>query len=143
MHFQDIISTLNRFGRTRDALLQPYDTKKGAGTMSLTPCCGRLVRSLARPIPAPSSAHRWALWRQPQPAQHYFQYLRDQTLPGWDPGDLSHLKAVTVADHDIRFVEDNWESPPRRLGRWLGGKPDGMEVTQFTYFQQVIDCWPA
>ncbi len=86
----------------------------------------------------------------PNRAQHYFQYqvLIKPSLDGIQEIYLSSLEALGISakDHDIRFVEDNWESPT--LGAWGVGWEvwlDGMEVTQFTYFQQCggIDCKPV
>mgnify|MGYP001281456110 CR=1 FL=1 len=153
MNFQDIISKLNHFWSNQGCiLLQPYDTEKGAGTMS--------PHSFLRAIgPEP-----WAVaytepcrrptdgryGENPNRAQHYFQY---QVLIKPSPDQIqekyiSSLEAIGInpKDHDIRFVEDNWESPT--LGAWGVGWEvwlDGMEVTQFTYFQQCggIDCRPV
>ena len=86
----------------------------------------------------------------PNRAQHYFQYqvLIKPSLDGIQEIYLSSLEALGISakDHDIRFVEDNWESPT--LGAWGVGWEvwlDGMEVTQFTYFQQCggLDCKPV
>ena len=86
----------------------------------------------------------------PNRAQHYFQYqvLIKPSLNGIQEIYLSSLEALGISakDHDIRFVEDNWESPT--LGAWGVGWEvwlDGMEVTQFTYFQQCggLDCKPV
>lgn len=86
----------------------------------------------------------------PNRAQHYFQYqvLIKPSLDGIQEIYLSSLEAlgISATEHDIRFVEDNWESPT--LGAWGVGWEvwlDGMEVTQFTYFQQCggLDCKPV
>ena len=153
MYFQDIISSLNNFWSEKGCLLlQPYDLEKGAGTMS--------PHSFLRAIgPEP-----WAV-AYPEPcrrptdgrygdnanrAQHYFQYqvLIKPSLDGIQEIYLSSLEALGISakEHDIRFVEDNWESPT--LGAWGVGWEvwlDGMEVTQFTYFQQCggLDCKPV
>ncbi len=153
MHFQDIISSLNAFWADRGCLLlQPYDTEKGAGTMSPhsffraigpEPWAVAYVEPCRRP-----SDGRYG--NNPNRAQHYFQF---QVLIKPSPDNiqeiyLSSLEAIGIdpQKHDIRFVEDNWESPT--LGAWGVGWEvwlDGMEVTQFTYFQQCggIDCRPV
>jgi len=153
VYFQDIILSLNRFWADRGCLLlQPYDIEKGAGTMS--------PHSFLRAIgPEPWSVAYCEPCRRPTDgrygdnpnrAQHYFQY---QVLIKPSPSFiqetyLSSLEelGVKAKDHDIRFVEDNWESPT--LGAWGVGWEvwlDGMEVTQFTYFQQCgsLDCKPV
>ena len=153
MHFQDIILSLNSFWAEQGCLLlQPYDTEKGAGTMSphsFLRAIGPEPWSVAYPEPCRRPADgRYG--DNPNRAQHYFQY---QVLIKPSPDNiqetyLSSLKKIGInsKDHDIRFVEDNWESPT--LGAWGVGWEvwlDGMEVTQFTYFQQCggIDCRPV
>lgn len=153
MNFQDIISKLNHFWSNQGCLLlQPYDTEKGAGTMSPH----TVLRALgpepwsvayAEPCRRPTDGR---YGENPNRAQHYFQY---QVLIKPSPDEIqekyiSSLEAIGIKpqDHDIRFVEDNWESPT--LGAWGVGWEvwlDGMEVTQFTYFQQCggIDCRPV
>ena len=153
MHFQDIISTLNRFwGEQGCVLLQPYDTEKGAGTMSphtVLRAIGPEPWAVAYPEPCrrPTDGR---YGDNPNRAQHYFQYqvLIKPSPDGIQETYLASLAALGIcaADHDIRFVEDNWESPT--LGAWGVGWEvwlDGMEVTQFTYFQQCggIDCKPV
>ncbi|MBM5794357.1 MAG: glycine--tRNA ligase subunit alpha, partial [Cyanobacteria bacterium K_DeepCast_0m_m1_088] len=153
MHFQDIISTLNRFWAERGCLiLQPYDTEKGAGTMSphtVLRAIGPEPWAVAYPEPCrrPTDGR---YGDNPNRAQHYFQYqvLIKPSPDGIQETYLASLEALGIkpADHDIRFVEDNWESPT--LGAWGVGWEvwlDGMEVTQFTYFQQCggIDCRPV
>ena len=153
VHFQDIISTLNRFWADRGCLLlQPYDTEKGAGTMSphtVLRAIGPEPWAVAYPEPCrrPTDGR---YGDNPNRAQHYFQYqvLIKPSPDGIQETYLASLEALGIkaADHDIRFVEDNWESPT--LGAWGVGWEvwlDGMEVTQFTYFQQCggIDCKPV
>ena len=153
MHFQDIISTLNRFWSEQGCLLlQPYDTEKGAGTMSphtVLRAIGPEPWAVAYPEPCrrPTDGR---YGDNPNRAQHYFQYqvLIKPSPDGIQETYLASLEAMGIraADHDIRFVEDNWESPT--LGAWGVGWEvwlDGMEVTQFTYFQQCggIDCKPV
>ncbi|MCT0225635.1 glycine--tRNA ligase subunit alpha [Synechococcus sp. CS-1328] len=153
MHFQDIIQTLNRFWAERGCLiLQPYDTEKGAGTMSphtVLRAIGPEPWAVAYPEPCrrPTDGR---YGDNPNRAQHYFQYqvLIKPSPDAIQETYLASLEALGIrpADHDIRFVEDNWESPT--LGAWGVGWEvwlDGMEVTQFTYFQQCggIDCRPV
>jgi glycyl-tRNA synthetase alpha chain len=153
MHFQSVIATLNRFWSDRGCLLvQPYDTEKGAGTMSphtFLRAIGPEPWSVAYPEPCrrPTDGR---YGENPNRVQHYYQY---QVLIKPSPDNiqdiyLDSLRALGIQpeDHDIRFVEDNWESPT--LGAWGVGWEvwlDGMEVTQFTYFQQCggIDCRPV
>ncbi len=153
MYFQDIISSLNNFWSEKGCLLlQPYDLEKGAGTMSphsFLRAIGPEPWAVAYPEPCrrPTDGR---YGDNPNRAQHYFQYqvLIKPSLDGIQEIYLSSLEAlgVSVKDHDIRFVEDNWESPT--LGAWGVGWEvwlDGMEVTQFTYFQQCggLDCKPV
>ena len=153
MFFQDIISSLNNFWSKRGCLLlQPYDIEKGAGTMtphSFLRAIGPEPWAVAYPEPCrrPTDG-RYGV--NPNRAQHYFQYqvLIKPSLDGIQEIYLSSLEALGISakDHDIRFVEDNWESPT--LGAWGVGWEvwlDGMEVTQFTYFQQCggLDCKPV
>ncbi len=153
MNFQDIITELNIFWNNQGCLLlQPYDTEKGAGTMSphtVLRAIGPEPWSVAytEPCRRPTDGR---YGENPNRAQHYFQY---QVLLKPSPDEiqekyLSSLEAIGInpKDHDIRFVEDNWESPT--LGAWGVGWEvwlDGMEVTQFTYFQQCggLDCRPV
>ncbi len=153
MYFQDIISSLNNFWSARGCLLlQPYDLEKGAGTMSphsFLRAIGPEPWAVAYPEPCrrPTDGR---YGDNPNRAQHYFQYqvLIKPSLDGIQEIYLSSLEALGISakDHDIRFVEDNWESPT--LGAWGVGWEvwlDGMEVTQFTYFQQCggLDCKPV
>tara|TARA_Y100000589_G_scaffold184205_1_gene174517 strand:+ start:399 stop:1184 length:786 start_codon:yes stop_codon:yes gene_type:complete len=131
--------------------MQPYDTEKGAGTMSphtFLRAIGPKKWSVAyvEPCRRPTDGR---FGENPNRAQHYYQY---QVIIKPSPDEiqetyLSSLEklGIITKDHDIRFVEDNWESPT--LGAWGVGWEvwlDGMEVTQFTYFQQCggIDCHP-
>ena len=153
MYFQDIISSLNNFWSERGCLLlQPYDLEKGAGTMSphsFLRAIGPEPWAVAYPEPCrrPTDGR---YGDNPNRAQHYFQYqvLVKPSLDGIQEIYLSSLESLGISakDHDIRFVEDNWESPT--LGAWGVGWEvwlDGMEVTQFTYFQQCggLDCRPV
>jgi glycyl-tRNA synthetase alpha chain len=153
INFQNIIATLNQFWSKHNCLIaQPYDTEKGAATMSyhsFLRAIGPEPWSVAYPEPCrrPTDGR---YGENPNRVQHYYQY---QVLIKPSPDNiqeiyLDSLKALGIhpEDHDIRFVEDNWESPT--LGAWGVGWEvwlDGMEITQFTYFQQCggIDCKPV
>lgn len=150
MYFQDLILTLlDYWGKKDCAIMEPYDTEKGAGTMNpntflraLGPEPWKVV--YVEPSRRPADArygenpnrvyqhHQLQVINKPSPSNIQDLYLNSLEIIGIDP-----LK------HDIRFVEDNWESPT--LGAWgLGWEVwlDGMEITQFTYFQQIgsINC---
>ena len=151
--FQDIILTLQTYWAAHGCvLLQPYDMEMGAGTFHpattlrvLGP--GDWNVAYVQPSRRPTDGR---YGENPNRLQHYYQF---QVILKPSPADirdlyLDSLKALGIdfANHDIRFVEDDWESPT--LGAWgLGWEVwcDGMEVTQFTYFQQVggIDCNPV
>ncbi|HHV65747.1 MAG TPA: glycine--tRNA ligase subunit alpha [Peptococcaceae bacterium] len=153
MKFQDIILALNQFwGEQGCIIAQPYDVEKGAGTMNPA----TFLRALGpepwnvayvEPSRRPTDGR---YGENPNRLQHYFQY---QVILKPSPDNVQELYleslerlGINPRDHDIRFVEDNWESPT--LGAWgLGWEVwlDGMEVTQFTYFQQCggIDCKPV
>lgn len=153
MHFQSVILALQHYWSEQGCLLvQPYDTEKGAGTMSphtFLRAIGAEPWSVAyvEPCRRPTDGR---YGQNPNRLQHYYQF---QVLLKPSPDRvldlyLNSLKMLGIdpADHDIRFVEDDWESPT--LGAWGVGWEvwlDGMEVTQFTYFQQVggIDCRPV
>src|SRR5438552_3360509 len=152
MTFQEIIMALEKFWTKQGCLLwQPYDVEKGAGTfnpatflMSLgaKPWACAYVEPCRRPTDG-----RYG--ENPNRLTHYYQY---QVLIKPSPEDIqkTYLRSLNAIglktnQHDIRFVEDDWESPT--LGAWgLGWEVwlDGMEITQFTYFQQVggIDLDP-
>ena len=152
MFFQDIIQNLNLFWSSQGCLImQPYDTEKGAGTMSphtFLRAIGPKKWSVAytEPCRRPTDGR---FGDNPNRAQHYYQY---QVIikPSPDQIQETYLSSlerlgIITKNHDIRFVEDNWESPT--LGAWGVGWEvwlDGMEITQFTYFQQCggIDCDP-
>jgi glycyl-tRNA synthetase alpha chain len=145
MTFQEIILALHKFWAKQGCLLwQPYDTEKGAGTFNpatFLRCLGPAPWSVAyvEPSRRPTDGR---YGENPNRLQHYYQY---QVLMKPAPADiqtlyLASLKTIGIDPkrHDIRFVEDDWESPT--LGAWgLGWEVwlDGMEITQFTYFQQV------
>jgi glycyl-tRNA synthetase alpha chain len=145
MTFQDIILALERFWSAHDCLIfQPYDIEKGAGTFNpatFLRCLGSEPWSAAYVEPSRRPADgRYG--ENPNRLQRYYQY---QVVIKPPPAHiqtiyLSSLKAIGIDPkrHDIRFVEDDWESPT--LGAWgLGWEVwlDGMEITQFTYFQQI------
>ena len=143
--FQDIILTLHGFwARQGCVILQPYDVEMGAGTFhpattlrALGPKPWRAA--YVQPSRRPSDGR---YGENPNRLQHYYQY---QVIVKPSPADAQELLLASYdaigidrAKHDIRFVEDDWESPT--LGAWgLGWEVwcDGMEVGQFTYFQQV------
>lgn len=153
LSFQDMILRLHSFWSAQGCLiLQPYDMRMGAGTfhpattlraLGPEPWNAAYVQPSRRPTDG-----RYG--ENPNRLQHYYQY---QVILKPNPPDLQELylkslEAIGVDPlaHDIRFVEDDWESPT--LGAWgLGWEVwcDGMEVTQFTYFQQVggFDCKPV
>ncbi len=151
--FQGLILTLQRYWASYGCvILQPYDMEVGAGTFHPA----TTLRSLGpRPWKAAyvQPSRRPADGRygnNPNRVQHYYQF---QVIIKPSPPDLQELYlnslyaiGIDPEIHDIRFVEDDWESPT--LGAWgLGWEVwcDGMEVSQFTYFQQVggIDCAPV
>jgi glycyl-tRNA synthetase alpha chain len=151
--FQGLILTLQRFWAERGCvILQPYDMEVGAGTFHPA----TTLRALGpRPWNAayvqPSRRPKDGRYGEnPNRLQHYYQF---QVILKPNPPDLQDLYlqsleaiGIDAAVHDIRFVEDDWESPT--LGAWgLGWECwcDGMEVSQFTYFQQVagFECSPV
>lgn len=151
--FQDLILALQRYWAEQGCvLLQPYDMEVGAGTFHTAtflraigpePWSAAYVQPSRRPTDG-----RYG--ENPNRLQHYYQF---QVMIKPSPLDLQELYLGSLRMlgldplvHDIRFVEDNWESPT--LGAWgLGWEVwlNGMEVTQFTYFQQVggLDCRPV
>jgi len=153
MTFQELLMTLERFWAERGCVIQqPYDIEVGAGTFNpatLLRVLGPEPWNVAyvEPSRRPTDGR---YGENPNRLQHYYQY---QVILKPSPKDiqeqyLDSLKALGLdpLDHDIRFVEDDWESPT--LGAWgLGWEVwlDGMEITQFTYFQQAgsIDLNPV
>ncbi|MEX6724115.1 glycine--tRNA ligase subunit alpha [Parapedomonas caeni] len=151
--FQELILTLQRYWSAQGCvILQPYDVEMGAGTFhpattlrALGPESWRAA--YVQPSRRPTDGR---YGENPNRLQHYYQF---QVILKPSPDNivdlyLGSLKEIGIdfALHDIRFVEDDWESPT--LGAWgLGWEVwcDGMEVTQFTYFQQVggFDCKPV
>jgi glycyl-tRNA synthetase alpha chain len=152
MIFQEIITNLNKYWQEQGCiLLQPYDMEVGAGTfhpatflLSLGPEPWRVA--YVQPSRRPTDGR---YGENPNRLQHYYQY---QVILKPSPDNIQDLYLhslanfnLNLAEHDIRFVEDDWESPT--LGAWGLGLEvwlDGMEITQFTYFQQVggIDVNP-
>jgi len=150
--FQQIIFGLNQFWADQGCVIrQPYDVEKGAGTMSPATFLGVLGPkpwnvAYIDPVRRPTDGR---YGENPNRLFHYFQY---QVIMKPSPKNiqemyLDSLRAINVepAKHDVRFVEDNWESPT--LGAWGTGWEvwaEGMEITQFTYFQECggISCQP-
>lgn len=152
LSFQDIILKLQCYWASKGCVvLQPYDSEVGAGTFhtattlrSLGP--GSWNTCYVQPSRRPTDGR---YGENPNRLQHYYQF---QVIMKPSPENaqelyLDSLRAIGIepTEHDVRFVEDDWESPT--LGAWgLGWEVwlNGMEVTQFTYFQQVggIECDP-
>ncbi|MFA7025339.1 MAG: glycine--tRNA ligase subunit alpha [Candidatus Cloacimonadaceae bacterium] len=152
MEFQKIILSLQEYWLGQGCnLIQPYDIEMGAGTFHPSTFFGALG-------PAPTAIAYPQACRRPKDGrygenpnrfQHYYQF---QVIIKPCPDDIQdlYLKSlaaigIQIEKHDIRFVEDDWESPT--LGAWgLGWEVwlDGMEISQFTYFQQVgsVDVFP-
>ncbi|MGD1887032.1 MAG: glycine--tRNA ligase subunit alpha [Cohaesibacteraceae bacterium] len=151
--YQGLILTLQQFWADQGcALLQPYDMEMGAGTFHPATTLRALgprhwKAAYVQPSRRPTDGR---YGETPNRLQHYYQY---QVILKPSPPDLQDLYLRSLAaigldsaTHDIRFVEDDWESPT--LGAWgLGWECwcDGMEVSQFTYFQQVCgqECNPV
>ncbi len=151
--FQDLILSLQGYwARQGCVIVQPYDLEMGAGTfhpattlraLGPEPWRAAYVQPSRRPTDG-----RYG--ENPNRLQHYYQF---QVILKPSPADIQQLYldsletiGIDFSTHDVRFVEDDWESPT--LGAWgLGWEVwcDGMEVSQFTYFQQVggIDCSPV
>lgn len=145
LDFQDLILLLQRFWADKGCVIQqPYDIEVGAGTFN--PATFFRVLGTERwrvayvePSRRPTDGR---YGENPNRLQHYYQF---QVIIKPPPGDIQDIYINSLAflglkplEHDIRFVEDDWESPT--LGAWgLGWEVwlDGMEITQFTYFQEV------
>jgi len=153
MNFQQLIMNLQEFWGEQGCIIQqPYDVEKGAGTMNpatFLRAIGPEPWNVAyvEPSRRPTDGR---YGENPNRLQHYYQF---QVILKPNPDNVVELYleslrrlGIEPEKHDIRFVEDNWESPS--LGAWgLGWEVwlDGMEITQFTYFQQCggIDCFPV
>lgn len=151
--FQDLILTLQSFWAEQGCVvLQPYDMEMGAGTFHTATFLRAIGpetwnAAYVQPSRRPTDGR---YGDNPNRLQHYYQF---QVVLKPNPDNIQELYldslrriGVDPLVHDIRFVEDNWESPT--LGAWgLGWEVwlNGMEVTQFTYFQQVggVECYPV
>ena len=151
--FQDLIFNLQKFwGKYGCVILQPYDIEVGAGTFHPATTLRSLgpkpwKAAYVQPSRRPTDGR---YGKNPNRLQHYYQY---QVIIKPSPENIKQVYLKSLAaigiqskDHDIRFVEDDWESPT--LGAaGLGWEVwcDGMEITQFTYFQKMtgIDCKPV
>lgn len=153
MNFQKMIFTLQQFWAEKNCIImQPYDVEKGAGTMNPM----TFLRSIG---PEPWNVAYVEPSRRPADGRYgnnpnrLYQHHQFQVVMKPSPDNIQDLYVESLYHlgidgllHDIRFVEDNWESPT--LGAWGRGWEvwlDGMEITQFTYFQQVggIDVHPV
>ncbi|BAI80120.1 glycyl-tRNA synthetase, alpha subunit [Deferribacter desulfuricans SSM1] len=153
MYFQDVILKLQQFWADHGCIIyQPYDIEVGAGTFNpatFLRCLGPEPWNVAyvEPSRRPTDGR---YGENPNRLQHYYQF---QVILKPSPDNIQELYldslkylGIDPLEHDIRFVEDDWESPT--LGAWgLGWEVwlDGMEITQFTYFQQAggIDLSPV
>ncbi|MCD6449120.1 MAG: glycine--tRNA ligase subunit alpha [Thermotogaceae bacterium] len=145
MYLQDVIFNLQKFWSSKGCVIdQPYDMEMGAGTFHPSTFFGVLKSgewkvAFVQPSRRPTDGR---YGENPNRMQRYFQF---QVIIKPSPEDsqeiyIESLRALGIdpKKHDIRFVEDNWESPT--LGAWGVGWEvwlDGMEITQFTYFQQI------
>jgi glycyl-tRNA synthetase alpha chain len=151
--FQDLILKLQNFWASQGCVvIQPYDMEMGAGTFhtaTFLRAIGPETWNAAYVQPSRRPADgRYG--ENPNRLQHYYQF---QVVLKPSPANIQDLYlqslqmlGIDTKVHDVRFVEDNWESPT--LGAWgLGWEVwlNGMEVTQFTYFQQVggVECYPV
>ena len=145
MKFQEVILTLQEFWSGQGCILaQPYDVEKGAGTMSPWTFL-RVLGPEPWNVAYVEPSRRPADGRYGDNPNRLYQHHQFQVIMKPSPDNIQELYleslarlGIRAAEHDIRFVEDNWESPT--LGAWgLGWEVwlDGMEITQFTYFQQV------
>jgi glycyl-tRNA synthetase alpha chain len=153
MHVQELILRLQRYWADRGCLVgQPYDIEKGAGTMNPLTFFGALgpkpwnvgyVEPSRRPGDGRYGENPFRLYKH-----HQFQVILKPSPAAVQDMYIASLEAmgIDLSKHDLRFEEDNWEAPT--LGAWGVGWQvvlDGMEITQFTYFQQVagMDCRPV
>ncbi|HHY10194.1 MAG TPA: glycine--tRNA ligase subunit alpha [Firmicutes bacterium] len=153
MNLQEMMAKLEDYWAGRGCVIcQPYDLEVGAGTMSPATFLRALgpepwAAAFVQPCRRPADGR---YGENPNRVQHYFQY---QVILKPAPKDIQQIYldsltalGIDLLQHDVRFVEDDWESPT--LGAWgLGWEVwlDGMEITQFTYFQQVggVDVEPV
>ncbi|MBQ2086708.1 MAG: glycine--tRNA ligase subunit alpha, partial [Selenomonas sp.] len=145
MKFQEIILALQKFWSEQGCILaQPYDVEKGAGTMNPSTFL-RVLGPEPWNVAYVEPSRRPADGRYGDNPNRLYQHHQFQVIMKPSPDNIQELYleslerlGIDPKQHDIRFVEDNWESPT--LGAWgLGWEVwlDGMEITQFTYFQQV------
>ena len=145
MKFQEIILTLKQFWNEQGCILgEPYDVEKGAGTMNPSTFL-RVLGPEPWHVAYVEPSRRPADGRYGDNPNRLYQHHQFQVIMKPSPDNIQELYLASLErlgidpkQHDIRFVEDNWESPT--LGAWgLGWEVwlDGMEITQFTYFQQV------
>jgi glycyl-tRNA synthetase alpha chain len=153
VNFQEIILKLQQYWAENGCnVLQPYDVEMGAGTFHPATFFGALGEkhtsiAYVQPCRRPKDGR---YGENPNRLQHYYQF---QVIIKPSPDDIQNLYlkslqviGIEIEKHDIRFVEDDWESPT--LGSWgLGWEVwlDGMEISQFTYFQQVggLEVFPV
>ncbi|MAR90546.1 MAG: glycine--tRNA ligase subunit alpha [Pseudomonadota bacterium] len=151
--FQELILTLQNFWASQGCVVvQPYDMEMGAGTFHTATFLRAIGpetwnAAYVQPSRRPTDGR---YGDNPNRLQHYYQF---QVVLKPSPANIQELYleslrllGIDTSAHDVRFVEDNWESPT--LGAWgLGWEVwlNGMEVTQFTYFQQVggVECYPV
>ena len=145
MKFQEIILALQKFWSEQGCILaEPYDVEKGAGTMNPSTFL-RVLGPEPWHVAYVEPSRRPADGRYGDNPNRLYQHHQFQVIMKPSPDNIQELYleslerlGIDPKQHDIRFVEDNWESPT--LGAWgLGWEVwlDGMEITQFTYFQQV------
>ena len=148
MKFQEMILALQSFWSEQGCILaEPYDVEKGAGTMNPSTFL-RVLGPEPWNVAYVEPSRRPADGRYGDNPNRLYKHHQFQVIMKPSPDNIQELYleslarlGINAADHDIRFVEDNWESPT--LGAWgLGWEVwlDGMEITQFTYFQQVGGC---
>ena len=153
MHIQELILRLQRFWADRGCLIgQPYDLEKGAGTMNPLTFFGALGEKPWN-VAYVEPSRRPADGRYGENPFRVYKHLQFQVILKPSPAKVQDLyiesleaMGIDFSKHDLRFEEDNWESPS--LGAWGVGWQvvlDGMEISQFTYFQQVggLDCRPV
>lgn len=145
MNFQNMILTLQNFWAKQNCLIvQPYDVEKGAGTMNPMTFL-RTIGPEPWRVAYVEPSRRPADGRYGENPNRLYQHHQFQVILKPSPDNIQEIYleslkelGINPLDHDIRFVEDNWENPT--FGAWgLGWEVwlDGMEITQFTYFQQV------